>query len=130
MPNRYRSRNRYRNRYRNRLQTPGMSLMVFLFMVITLVAVCFVHIRNQHVKKGDDIRAVETEIAKMDKEIEMLELRIAGLMDRDDMERRLEWLGSDLSKVPRQDMVVLRLEAVASLRPLVADLGSSSSFGP
>lgn len=119
-----RNRRRYRNRYRNRLKTPGMSFMVFLFMVVALVGVCFVHIRNQHVKKGDEIRAMEQEIARMDKEIEMHELRIAGLMDREDIERRLEWLGSDLAKVPRQGMVVLKVEAKPVFRPLVASIGS------
>lgn len=122
-----RNRRRYRNRYRNPLRTQGMSLMVFLFLAVSMVGICFVHIRNQHVKKGDEIRAMEQEIARMDKEIEMHELRIAGLMDREDIERRLEWLGSDLAKVPRHGMVVLKVESSPLFRPLVA---SVSPLGP
>ncbi len=85
-----------RNRYRNPLKTPGMFRVLFICVALGGIGACFVTIRNRHVTKGDEITLRESNIERLNQEIEMWELRIAGVMDRAELSRRLRWKGSDL----------------------------------
>ncbi|NNE92574.1 MAG: hypothetical protein HKN23_13085 [Verrucomicrobiales bacterium] len=88
-----------RNRYRNPLKTPGLFRVLFLCLAIGGIGACFVTIRNRHVKKGDEIRERELLIVKLEQDVEMYELRIAGMMDRNELDRWLRWKGSDLQDI-------------------------------
>lgn len=110
------------NQYQNSLQLASMVRWVFLLAVFGALGASFVYIRNLHVAKGDEIRAHEYVIRDMDREIEMLELRIAGLMDRNELARRLYHHDSDLREIESTQVIALRLgekkqnSAVASNR--------------
>ena len=101
---------------RRRLRTPGVIRTASLLLTIGVVGVAFGLIRNQHIRKGDEIRLAEASIAKSEKEIEMWELRIAGLLDRSDLSRRLRWCGSDLKEIEPER--VLELSPVEELPAL------------
>ena len=88
-----------RNRYRNPLKTPGLFRVLFICVALGMIGACFVTIRIRHVTKGDEITNREEQIEKLNQEIEMWELRIAGVMDRDELSRRLRWKGSDLQDI-------------------------------
>ena len=90
---------RNRNYDRRPLRTPGVIRTASLLLITGMIGAAFGLIRNQHVRKGNEIHAVEASIADCEKEIELWELRIAGLLDRSDLARRLQWCGSDLKEI-------------------------------
>lgn len=59
----------------------------------------FVHARNQHVKQGDRIREVESDIVRLNEEKELWQLRNAAAKDRSELADRLRWIGSDLKPI-------------------------------
>ncbi|MEM1441508.1 MAG: hypothetical protein AAGF67_04160 [Verrucomicrobiota bacterium] len=88
-----------RNRYRNRIR--GLTLFRFFLGGVLLLAtgVGFVLVRNEHVMRGNEIRELEQSIVELSREIEMWELRIAGVRDRQELSRRLRWVQSDLAAI-------------------------------
>lgn len=96
------------NQYQNSLQFASMVRWVFLLAVFGSLAATFVYVRNRHVAKGDEIRAHEYVIRDMDREIEMLELRIAALMDRNELARQLYLQDSDLREIETTHLIVMR----------------------
>ena len=98
-----------RNRYRNPIRFAPIARAVMVCLLLGVVGGTFVFLRNQHVTRGDQIRSVEVEIAELDNEIQLLELRIAGAKDRVELTRRLEWMGSDLK--PVDPSRILKIEA-------------------
>lgn len=84
-----------------------MTRIVFWCVTAGLVGGAFGIIRNRHVKKGDEIHAAERAVVKLDQEIEMWELRVAGMMDRAEMSRRLAWFESDLSDISAAKVLVV-----------------------
>ena len=96
------------NQYQNSLQFASMVRWVFLLAVFGALGASFVYIRNRHVAKGDEIRAHEYVIRDMDREIEMLELRIAGLMDRNELARQLYRHDSDLREIETTQVITMR----------------------
>lgn len=97
------------NQYQNSLQIASMVRWVFLLAVFGALGASFVYIRNRHVAKGDEIRAHEYAVRDMDREIEMLELRIAALMDRNALARQLYEHDSDLQEIDSTQVIALRL---------------------
>jgi hypothetical protein len=88
-----------KNRYKNRI---GRIMMIRLFLAGGLflsAGVGFVLIRNAHVITGNEIVAVENEVLQLDQEIELWELRIAAVRDRQELSRRLRWAKSDLTDI-------------------------------
>ncbi|MCB1076202.1 MAG: hypothetical protein KDM64_00115 [Verrucomicrobiae bacterium] len=108
------------NRYRNPLKTPMLTRIVFLCVTAGLIGAAFCIVRNRHVKKGDEIHAAEREIVRLDKEIEMWELRVAGLLDRSDMTRRLAWMKSDLGDIRASKVLMVSPQDEVPALPRVA----------
>ena len=98
-----------RNRYRNPLKTPGLFRVLFVCIALGGIGACFVTIRNRHVTKGTEITSREQAIEQLNQEIEMWELRIAGVMDRAELARRLHWKGSDLREIDPMRVINLEL---------------------
>ena len=87
------------NRYRNRIKPMAVVRLGFVVALIGSLGVFIVTTRNRHVLKGDEIRKVEVRTTALTQEIEMWELRIASVKDRDDLKRRLRWMGSNLKEI-------------------------------
>ena len=87
------------NRYRNPVRAAVVLRVVFFALLAGMAGGSFVFVRNQHIKKGDEIRQVEMDIAELDQEMQLWEIRIAGARDRIELARRLKWLGSDLRPI-------------------------------
>ncbi|MDF1849405.1 MAG: hypothetical protein P1U85_01135 [Verrucomicrobiales bacterium] len=75
----------------------------------------FVLIRNQHVIEGHAIRSLEDGITELNQEIEMWELRIAAVRDRQELSRRLRWVRSDLEEI--ESARVIELEIGSQVNP-------------
>ncbi len=75
-----------------------------------------VTIRNRHVLKGEEIRRVEVKIAMLSREIEMWELRIASVKDRNELRRRLRWVGSSLKEI--ETTGIFRLQPKSGTSPI------------
>ncbi|MAS92178.1 MAG: hypothetical protein CMO55_03185 [Verrucomicrobiales bacterium] len=88
-----------RNRYKNRIRPLLICRLVLGGMLLLGVGAGFVLVRNQHVMEGDVLRSLEDEIVELDREIELWELRIAAVRDRQELSRRLRWVQSDLDEV-------------------------------
>ncbi len=71
----------------------------------------FVLMRNEHVIAGHGIRVLEDSIGEMNQEIEMWELRIAAVRDRQELSRRLRWVRSDLNEIDSAKVIELELGA-------------------
>lgn len=69
----------------------------------------FVLVRNQHVIAGHGIRELEDEIVELNEEIEMWELRIAAVRDRQELSRRLRWVRSDLEEIENARVIELEV---------------------
>ncbi|MDF1815976.1 MAG: hypothetical protein P1V20_27495 [Verrucomicrobiales bacterium] len=101
-----------KNRYRNPVRVAAVFRLVFFCLLLGIVGGTFVFLRNLHVKRGDEIRKVEIEIAELDHEMQLWEIRIAGARDRIELSRRLKWLGSDLQ--PIDPSRILKIDATAA----------------
>ncbi len=101
-----------KNRYRNRIHWLTISRLALGAVLLLATGVGFVLVRNQHVIQGDGIRAAEEEITALDQEIELWELRIAAVRDRQELSRRLRWVQSDLKEVDTRK--VIDMEPVAA----------------
>lgn len=97
-----------KNRYRNSLKTPILVRIAFYFMVLCVFSGSYVLLKNRQVIKGDRIHAAENAVTDLDKEIELWQVRVAGLMDRGELGRRLKWAGSELREVDPSQVLVLR----------------------
>ncbi|MDA7920325.1 hypothetical protein N9B73_01100 [Verrucomicrobiales bacterium] len=94
-----------RNRYRNRIHWLTISRLALGAILLLATGVGFVLVRNQHVIQGDEIRVAEEQIADFDQEIELWELRIAAVRDRQELSRRLRWVQSDLKEVDTKRVI-------------------------
>ena len=112
---------RKKNAYRNSLKTGSLVFWVLLASMVGVVGASYVHVKNRHVAKGDEIREFEREIQELDQEVEMIELRIAGLLDRSELSRRLSQADSALKKIDQTAVINLRPDT--ELRE-VAEAGS------
>src|SRR6056297_162183 len=101
-----------RNRYRNRIG--GLTLCRFFLGGVLLLAtgVGFVMVRNEHVLRGHEIRNLEDKITELNQEIEMWELRIAGIRDRQELRRRLRWVQSDLAAIESANVIEVVPETI------------------
>lgn len=88
-----------KNRYRNPVRLATVLRVAFLCLLGGIGGAGFVYLRNDHVKTGDQIRQAEKEIEDLKEETQLWELRVAGAMDRIELSRRLEWMGSDLQSI-------------------------------
>lgn len=79
--------------------------------LLLATGVGFVLMRNQHVIAGHGIRQLEESIQSMNEEIEMWELRIAAVRDRQELSRRLRWVRSDLDEIDSAKVIELELGA-------------------
>lgn len=98
-----------RNRYRNPVKMATVFRVAFFGIVFALIGGGFVFIRNEHVQTGDKIRNLEQEIAGLDQERQLWELRLAGALDRLELSRRLKWANSSLT--PIDPSRVLKIES-------------------
>lgn len=97
-----------RNRYKNRV---GFATVLRLFLaggLLLATGAGFVLARNEHVLRGNEIGEVEKEIAKLEQEIELWELRIAAVRDRQELSRRLRWVQSDLAEIDLEKVIDIR----------------------
>tara|TARA_R110000850_G_scaffold64695_30_gene145114 strand:+ start:349 stop:690 length:342 start_codon:yes stop_codon:yes gene_type:complete len=94
-----------RNRYRNRIKFVALARVVMLGLLLLAVGSGFVLARNQHVIRGYEIRSIEDGIVELDREIEMWELRIAGVKGRQELSRRLRWVQSDLEEIETRKVI-------------------------
>ncbi len=104
-----------RNRYRNRIHWLTISRIALGAVLLLATGVGFVLVRNQHVIQGDGIRAAEEEITALDQEIELWELRIAAVRDRQELSRRLRWVQSDLKEVDTKRVIEMAPGAVGEV---------------
>jgi len=102
-----------RNRYKNRI---GGIMILRLFLaggMLLSTGAGFVLARNEHVLCGNEIGTVEREIAALDQEIELWELRIAAVRDRQELSRRLRWIQSDLADIDVSKVIEIELSVPA-----------------
>ncbi|MFV1994002.1 MAG: hypothetical protein ACC661_01100 [Verrucomicrobiales bacterium] len=96
-----------------------MIRWVLVVLVLGASASSYVYIKNQHVARGNQKKAIEVDIARLEREIETIELRYASMMDRVVIHRKLQFTGSGLRKIdPR---MVEYLEELAPVTALAAD---------
>lgn len=88
-----------RNRYKNRIRSITLCRLAVSGMMLLAAGACFVLVRNEHIMLGNEICAVEESIFELDREVELWELRIAGVRDRQELSRRLRWVKSDLDEI-------------------------------
>ena len=106
-----------RNRYRTRVRVLTIIRLGFIVALIGTIGVFVVTIRNRHVLKGEEIRQVEVKTTALSQEIEMWELRIASVKDRDDLKRRLRWMGSNLKDIAIDKVFRVHPKASSVIRP-------------
>jgi len=80
---------------------------ILLVLSVGAVAVGFVLIRNEQVRAGHGLKAVEKRIAEREMEIELYEVRIARLKSRPSLTARLRERKSKLQWVAPRDVVRL-----------------------
>lgn len=111
-----------KNHYRNKLKTPWLVRIVFGSVTLAAIFAAFVVLQNRQVKQGDRINEAERAIVQLDKEIDMWEARIDSQLDRSELQRRLDWVKSDLEEIsatqiyhvaPREEVPALPKVAVA-----------------
>jgi len=95
------------NRYRNRISPLAISRLVLGMALLLATGGGFVVIRNEHVVVGHQIRDAEERIGDNRREIEMWELRIAAVRDRQELTRRLRWVQSDLLEIDRRRVIAI-----------------------
>ncbi len=103
-----------RNRYKNRV---GLFLVIRLVLGSGLLlgaGAGFVLARNQHVICGNQIGFLENEITAYEQEIELWELRIAAVRDRQELSRRLRWVQSDLAEIDLSKVIEIEPNARVS----------------
>ncbi len=105
-----------RNRYRGRISLHAFVRLGFIVILLGAVGVFVVTIRNRHVLKGEEIRRVEVKITTLSQEIEMWELRIASVKDRNELKRRLRWVGSSLKEIETSE--IFRLPSTSGVSPI------------
>ena len=116
-----------KNRYRNRVSGLALSRLILSGILLLATGAGFVLVRNQHVIIGNEIRAIEDRIVSLDREIEMWELRIAGVRDRQELSRRLRWVQSDLGDIETSRLIELQKEGENPvLKEVAADVGSEN----
>lgn len=98
-----------KNRYRNRIGVLALARLVAGGALLLAAGAAFVLVRNEHVLVGREIRALEDRIAEHDREIEMWELRIAAVRDRQELARRLRWVQSDLGEIDQARVIELEM---------------------
>lgn len=103
-----------RNRYKNRIRPLLICRLILGGMLLLGVGAGFVLVRNQHVMEGDVLRSLEDEIVELDREIELWELRIAAVRDRQELSRRLRWVQSDLNDVDPGRVIEIHDRGAAS----------------
>jgi len=109
-----------KNRYRNRISVLAICRLVLGGGLLLATGGGFVVVRNEHVVVGHKIREIEERIGDNNREIEMWELRIAAVRDRQELTRRLRWVQSDLLEIDRRRVIAIapqeqRDSAVAGL---------------
>lgn len=125
-----------KDRYRNGIGVVALCRLVLAGVLLLASGVGFVLMRNEHVLVGQEIRALEEESVELDRKIEMWELRIAGIHDRQEISRRLRWVQSDLFEIDSAKVIEIApagkvyedesSETVAALpRPAVPVEGSA-----
>lgn len=97
-----------RNRYINPVRFFAVFRLFFIFLLLGGISATFVHVRNQHVKRGDQIRQVETDIARLTEEKDMWQLRNAAAKDRSELADRLRWIGSDLQPINPSRVITIQ----------------------
>ncbi|MEM9283804.1 MAG: hypothetical protein AAGA96_18435 [Verrucomicrobiota bacterium] len=109
-----------KNRYRNRIRPITLCRMMVAVLLLLAAGTGFVLVRNEHVLRGYEIRELEDEVVELDREIEMWELRIAGVKGRQELARRLRWVQSDLEEIEMGR--VIEVEAAEDAEGVVASL--------
>lgn len=106
-----------RNRYKNRIRPITLCRLAAAVAMLLVAGACFVLVRNEHIILGDEISAVEESIIEFDREIELWELRIAGVRDRQELSRRLRWVKSDLADIDPSRVIEVD-SAIDTVSPL------------
>jgi hypothetical protein len=97
---------------RHQMEMAGLVRWVLLAATVGAIGASFVLVRNRHVSEGDVILAFEEEIFNLDREIEMLELRVDAQMNRDQIAGGLARHGSLLKPLDAARVLTLRPEDV------------------
>ena len=98
--------NTSRKKYRRSLQVHGLVRLVLLGVVAAVVAGAFVITKNRQHSLANGKSALEAEILSLDKQIDTLDLRIAAMIDREAIARRLADFGDQLVKIERAETVI------------------------
>ena len=69
--------------------------------------------RDEIFQAPNEIGAVEKQISALDQEIELWELRIAAVRDRQELSRRLRWVQSDLADIDVSKVIEIESAAPA-----------------
>jgi hypothetical protein len=109
-----------RNRYKNRVGGLVVLRIILAGGLSLATGAGFVYMRNEHVLRGNEIGAVEKQISALDQEIELWELRIAAVRDRQELARRLRWVQSDLADIDVSK--VIEIEPVVPAEAPVASV--------
>ena len=96
------------NLNQQRMEMAGLVRWVLLAATVGTIGASFVLVRNRHVSDGDMILAYEEEVRGLDREIEMLELRVVEQMNRDEISGGLNRYGSNLKPVDATRVLTIR----------------------
>lgn len=95
--------------YQNKLSFDVLFKWTSLLAAVAILASAYVYIRNQHIRESDYVRQAEREMNELHAEIEMYELRIARMLDRPELEARLEDGGSSLRDIGQATVEVVQI---------------------
>jgi hypothetical protein len=101
-----------RNRYKNRIGRMMIARLILGGGLLLATGAGFVFTKNDHVLRANRVGEVEREIKEIEQEIELWELRIASVRDRQELSRRLRWAQSDLSDIDVSKVIEIHPEPV------------------
>ncbi len=96
-----------RSRYRNPIKTGLIARLVIYCILTGALGGGFVWVRNEQVKTGDQIRQLENELADLESQAQLWQIRVASAKDRVELAKRLKWSGSDLQPIDPQRVLQL-----------------------
>ncbi|MEM9479065.1 MAG: hypothetical protein AAGA58_05305 [Verrucomicrobiota bacterium] len=98
-----------RRRQQQRSSLAGLARWLVLGLLAAGLGSAIVCIRNQQVAKGDCKKELEREIRQLEKDIEVLDTRLAQVMDRENLVLRLHMQQSDLVSIDGHERIIDRV---------------------
>ena len=99
---------RRRSQYQ-RSSLAGFGRWLMLGLLAAGLGSAIVCIRNQHVAKGDCMRGLEREIRQLEKDLEVLDTKLAQVKNRENLVLRLHMHQSDLVSIDNHQRIIDRV---------------------